>query len=439
MSEFKSFQRKKRKIFSYIKIKVNLTDFTTIKGGKIITILIGKNRMNKIITIICVVIILGTINDNGWVNLCEGKFIEEGELTSNQGETFRNGVLANNYSYVYVQTDSEKYIEVINCKNRGNPQRIERIYLNSNDSIWDMGVDGKTLYILADNRQDEMTFYIIDITDPTNLALTGKYNETNNQVFLRDFAVYGNYCYILTENGMKIIDIADKSNPVLVNTKSIDGLDIHESEGRLYIDCYIEEGYITTGVLRVYSLNNPEQPLLLGELGSENYERIGMVVNGKYVYSFGGSKIKVGDFTDPYHPKKTDTYNYPEAFLDFDPSGIIREVAVTGNYLIASGEALFEFNLEKPGKIKRRSKQVFGEYYCQYLGAEKDLIVSISSSYLHIFTLQAEPAESYGKIIGFSISGVIVLGVIIFTFAKKRKKGKEANYDLKENGGPDGI
>ncbi|MHA1356028.1 MAG: hypothetical protein ACTSR1_12725, partial [Candidatus Heimdallarchaeota archaeon] len=63
MSEFKSFQRKKRKIFSYIKIKVNLTDFTTIKGGKIITILIGKNRMNKIITIICVVIILGTIND----------------------------------------------------------------------------------------------------------------------------------------------------------------------------------------------------------------------------------------------------------------------------------------------------------------------------------------------------------------------------------------
>lgn len=374
-------------------------------------------------------IILGTLNDTEWFYSCNGEFIEGGVLSAKQGESFRDGVLKNNISYVYCTSGETKYIEIINCENRDSPHKIGRFDLQTNDSVWDMDVDQNTLYLLTSYRGANLTFYIIDVTDPANPSFTGKYEEADNDAFLKGFAVYSNYCYMFTDKGFKILNLVIKSAPVLVSTSSLDGYFIEESGGKLYLYCSIVEGYSISSELRVYSLINKENPVYLGKLGSYDFEHLGMAVQDKYVYTFGSSSIKVGDFTNPNNPSKTDNYNYPEAFLDFDPTGIVRAIATTENCLIASGEALFEFNTEKPGQIKRTKKLEFGDYYCQYLGAENDLIVSVSTSYLHVFTLEPSPAISKATIIGLSITGGVMLLVSIVIVIRKQKAHRKKEIE----------
>jgi len=109
----------------------------------------------------------------------------------------------------------------------------------------------------------------VDVTDPYNPFEVGRIEGSNS--IWRDLKYWGRHVYIGTEanDGIKIVSVDDLDNPTLVNTIT----DVDNSHN-VHID---EDGYLyIIGAddhdVWIYSLENPENPVLVGTWDYQNGE-----------------------------------------------------------------------------------------------------------------------------------------------------------------------
>jgi len=184
--------------------------------------------------------------------------------------------------------------------------------------------DGREFAVIG--LQDAASF--VDVTDPSNPFEVGRIDGGNS--IWRDLKYWDRHVYIGTEadDGIKVVNVDDLDNPVLVNTiTDVDNShNIHVCEdGYLYIVGADEYD------IWIYDLMFPGTPNLIGTWTGEYLHDIDVeddIIYGMGIYT---STAYIIDVSDKTNPQTIVSWQYP---------GMAHDAAVTadGNYLVTADE-----------------------------------------------------------------------------------------------------
>ncbi|MDD5529507.1 MAG: hypothetical protein PHX21_05695 [bacterium] len=179
------------------------------------------------------------------------------------GEAFKVEI-AGSYAYV---ADGDSGLRIIDISTPSNP--FEAGFIDTIGIIWRMTMSGSYAYTCGNGLR------IIDISTPANPAETGLYPENTG-----DVAVLDTIAYATTGNILKIINVADASNPTLISSCTTSG-----DWGRA-IAVSSDYAYIaTSNGLHMVDVSDPLNPT---EAGYYENEQIGytndITVSGQYIY-----------------------------------------------------------------------------------------------------------------------------------------------------------
>ncbi len=214
--------------------------------------------------------------------------------------------------FVYV-ADGDEGLRVINVTNPMFP--VETGFYNTAGFAAGVTVVGSLAY-LADSDDG---LRIINVANPAAPSEVGFFVTSTNA---RDVAVHDHYAYVATQfgfnipGGLRIIDIADKTNPIAVGSYDIDGgaYNLELASDRLYaIDSYED--------IFILSIADPIAPSETGMLHHDSGD-LAVVANILYSADQNGGLLIV-DVTTPANPTTLAFHDVPGA------SGL---VTVTGNH-----------------------------------------------------------------------------------------------------------
>ncbi|MFA5001134.1 MAG: hypothetical protein WC531_02805 [Candidatus Paceibacterota bacterium] len=191
-------------------------------------------------------------------------------------------------------------------------------------------VVGKYAYITFENGTfpDNKNFRIVDISDPTHPAIVGGSDLAVGSFSTRAVKVVGKYAYLGdyatgSDFGLVIVDISNPYNPKLTSPTTIAGLtgetrSLDVAGKYAYLVSYRQFADATTNVLRIVDVSDPTNPVVVGGAGISLplYARKIQVV-GRYAYitfdSFGSTygidngllpteAFRIVDISDPTNP-----------------------------------------------------------------------------------------------------------------------------------------
>jgi hypothetical protein len=158
----------------------------------------------------------------------------------------------------------------------------------------------------------QVALEVVDISTPSDLErlgscdLTGDAMEDANSVELM-----GNYAYVATEAGLKIVDISNGAKPEVVEVYETPGgasdlaVVVSPSMGAY---AYLADG---EGDLRVLNLADPVNPREVTSYATSG-KATRVVVSEGYAYLADGTEgVRVLDISDPTEPKEVGFYNTP--------------------------------------------------------------------------------------------------------------------------------
>lgn len=157
--------------------------------------------------------------------------------------------------------------------------------------------------------------HILDVSDPENPVEVGYYDPG---YYIHDAHIRGDLMYAAAfyEFEMDIVDISDKSNPVLIGKIAYDGKNTHSSslseDGKYLIMADEADGYPST----IFNVEDPENPVQVAEY-SANLESLvhNPYVRGDFCFvSHNTEGLRVLDIADPELPVEVgyfDTYDGP--------------------------------------------------------------------------------------------------------------------------------
>ena len=202
------------------------------------------------------------------------------------------------------------------------------------NDIWGYAADGREYAIMGSAAY----IHFFDVTNPSNITLIDEFLPGDTTVW-RDFKVFQNYCYAVsdkTEEGLLIYDLSDLPNSVnLVNTVKTEFVQSHN----IYID--IPNGRLYTagaghGSL-VYDLNNdPSKPEFLGVAHMNNNYVHDIYVRDNIAYASSGNPgFFIWDLTDPVDEKllastETNGYNHSSWVSEDGRFAVFAEEVPTG-------------------------------------------------------------------------------------------------------------
>jgi hypothetical protein len=158
---------------------------------------------------------------------------------------------------------------------------------------------------------------IINVTDPASLILEGEYLDGPNQVYT-DIFVSDNICYIADYQGhnIKIIDVSDVSNPLLLNQTYFTSPNGGPNEVFTIGDITFVSVY--DGGLKILNISDPTSPILINTYNEGGYYS-GVYVSDDIAYlSNYYQGISVLNVTNPYSPKLLGNYNTGNTTSPYD-------------------------------------------------------------------------------------------------------------------------
>lgn len=167
-------------------------------------------------------------------------------------------------------------------------------------------VDGNYAYLGTTN------LYIIDISDPSNVSLTGSLSVGDN---INDIVVTGNYAFLGTTSDRSeviIVDISNKSSPIEAVARNLaqknDVLSLEISGNYLFVGRDVDS---KTEELEVLDITTPSSPSPAGrlEIGYSVYD-IESTAGYIYLATANDSKeVVVINAADPSNPSEAGSYN----------------------------------------------------------------------------------------------------------------------------------
>ncbi len=156
---------------------------------------------------------------------------------------------------------------------------------------------------------DKNEFIVIDVSDPWNPAVVGKYylGETYYRIESK-----GDYIYLVAQNHILILNVSDPTNPQYYGETEITScrdLDIQDD----YL--YVASGYH----FYVYDITIPFYPILVGDLNTVPFSGDRLSVHGDYAVFLesNGDSFKVLNISDP-----TDPYEVATEELFYNGKGV---------------------------------------------------------------------------------------------------------------------
>lgn len=144
----------------------------------------------------------------------------------------------------------------------------------------------------------------ISVNGSFNTALAGAYDPL---LYANDLAVYGQYAYVAGKNGLTVLDISDKADPVIV--------------GKYYTpdceDVWVEPpyAYLACGWrgFQVVDVSNPSSPKRVGSFDSGNAWAcaMGCFIDGKTAFVANGQDLLILDISTPAAPVFKGVYPTP--------------------------------------------------------------------------------------------------------------------------------
>ncbi len=197
------------------------------------------------------------------------------------------------YSLSLANTMDSTYFVIVNAENPGNPYEEWRGNILGYDHI-----ANNDLYISSDRAylfgNGSLGLRIMDISDRSSPVLIGSYRNTHND---GRFAVIENYIYALINDGISLIDISDYERPRILRyfdlTDNPNGIDIDQ-----------EYAYIIGNDLKIFDISILESPVLVGEYQAPG-NISGFDIEMDFAYLIVGADelqiIDIADLSNPTH------------------------------------------------------------------------------------------------------------------------------------------
>jgi len=239
------------------------------------------------------------------------------------GEVFENryidrsGVFGKTYQYKitpykYTQVDSYPVTAELLSE---PPERLTNMGSLKNLKPEVIRIEGDYAYVAS----KEEGFYIVDISDPSQMVIRGFILITGAE----DLSVSGDYVVIASgEDGFTVINISEPASPRIVGSrKTTDANSVDIENNYIYIGDGIK------GV-KIYSLENPKRPPRV--YFNDQYEAYDVTVSDHKLYiSSGDQGLNIFDISNPEYPEKIGSFEGIE----------ILSSEIQGNYCYsASGE-----------------------------------------------------------------------------------------------------
>lgn len=209
-----------------------------------------------------------------------------------------------------------------------SPTIVESLYISGQTA---------TVYVIEDYAYVAgQGLKIIDITDKNNPTIVGTSDTSDWVMDFYVEGNYAYLPYMSWDNegypsggGFKIIDIADKKKPTEVGVFEFDGEIIHIStlENYIYASYNISEkqddGYYTMveSGIKIIDMADKENLVLVGTYDTGDWGVGPFRIIGNYIYVFAGQALKILDITDRENPTDIGSYLSSGWAMDFYVEG----------------------------------------------------------------------------------------------------------------------
>lgn len=205
--------------------------------------------------------------------------------------------LHNNIAYVASRTDG---LHLADLTHPLTPTLLTHYW--PDQSIVDVEIRATAAYThayLASQSSAEAGLRILDVTHPLSITEVGAYDAW----WAQDVELDGRYAYVAAGgDGLRIVDVADVSNPVEAGAYATSGevIDVMVNGNHAYI---LE----TTG-LRIVDLSNLQRPVEVGayRVGTDSVSQ--MAIRGNVAYLAAGGGLHIVNIANPAHPQLLGTY-----------------------------------------------------------------------------------------------------------------------------------
>lgn len=225
--------------------------------------------------------------------------------------------ISGNYAYIANHVDG---LAIIDISDPQNPSLVSKEYsLNvtpEGGSVTNtVAVVGNIAYTTIETHDKLIAF---DVTDPHHPAVVS--NQLPISGYIIGLVPFGDYLYVLSNGGLKIVDISDPENPTSIDDVFLYGTDLAINGTTGYMSTY-------QGEMQVIDFSNPQHPVLLGSATGLG-QGTGIAAIGNIVYmSNAYGLINVFDATHPETPVYISQYKI---------NGVVSDVAATDEYVFAT-------------------------------------------------------------------------------------------------------
>jgi hypothetical protein len=218
-----------------------------------------------------------------------------------------------------------------------------------------------------------------------------------------DVALHGNYAYVTTDAGLKVIDLTEPTNPREIDTINVPGGSLTVSGNHLYIG---------GSSLQILDLSEPGRPRAVASVPVLVWSRE-VEISGGYAFIAGGwhdpgnnlrgaHGLQIVDITDPANPIRVGRYTNPPEGASWAES-----VAVSGNhaYLAAGHDGLYVLEVSQPTTPRRVGRFHNGKFVQRVAAAKGLAYVSDGLEVLDV--VDATAPDNPRRVGGYTASGGI--------------------------------
>jgi len=234
-----------------------------------------------------------------------------------------------NYAYIANATSNTNGgINVVDISNPATPQHI------STYAGYAEYVTGNGQMVASTGSSYPCT--ILDISDPANPAFAFSYPLPVSTV---DIAVAGNYAYT-GNNGFRVFDISNKTQPVQIGYDSNDGA-LVELSGDIAV--YIRESMTANNPVMIMDISNPLAPFKTGQYMAPVMTNDLSLKEHRAFIACWWDGFRVVDFQDPYNPLLVaHTFGWHNGAVPGEEYCYVQALDVEGNYLYVIDYGPFE-------------------------------------------------------------------------------------------------
>jgi len=185
--------------------------------------------------------------------------------------------------------------------------------IGGGSSPYAIDINGNFAYVGVGNY-----IQILDMTNPYLPLWKGRIHISPNAL-----VASGNYLYVAAWNfGLKVIDVSDSDNPIVVGSFDSPGSALGISISGIY--AYLADGDYG---LVIIDISNPTQPIIVGSIDTPG-TAYDVVVSGSYAYVVDDAYgLRVINISNPFYPFEVGSYNTPGGAVGLAVSGQYAYVA----------------------------------------------------------------------------------------------------------------